>query len=68
MKNNKLKIRKNNVAQAIIHCNSCRGIVIKDIEASGLEGEISFLVRCPHCFKDCKININAYKEVKISLE
>lgn len=68
MKNNELKIEKNHINQPILHCKSCRGIVIKNIEARGLEGDISFLIRCPHCAQDCKILISAKKEVKILLE
>ncbi len=65
---NEIKIRKNHIVEAITHCIGCRGIVIKDIEAFGLEGEISFLIRCPHCSRNCKVKISAHKEVKTTLE
>lgn len=53
--------------QHLAHCNKCRGVLLKNVETARMEGGISFLIRCPHCGKDCAVDIAVDKTPSITV-
>lgn len=54
--------------QHLAHCNKCRGVLLKNVDTARMEGGISFLIRCPHCGKDCAVDISVDKTPSITVE
>jgi hypothetical protein len=54
--------------QILVHCNKCRGVLLKNLDAQHMEGSLSFLIRCPHCTKDCRLNVEVGKQPIITVE
>lgn len=42
----------------IANCPYCRGVLFKDFNIDVATGEVSFIMRCPHCQKNIIVTIN----------
>lgn len=42
----------------IANCPSCRGVLFKEFNIEVAVGEVSFIMRCPHCQKNIIVTIN----------
>lgn len=42
----------------LANCPNCRGVLFKEIEIDSSMGEVSFIMRCPHCQKNIIVTIN----------
>ncbi|MBU6142273.1 hypothetical protein KGO95_04170 [Patescibacteria group bacterium] len=45
-------------AMRIANCPHCRGVLFKDFTIDVAVGEVSFIMRCPHCQKNILVTIN----------
>lgn len=42
----------------LANCPNCRGVLFKEISIEAATGEVSFIMRCPHCQKNIIVTIN----------
>lgn len=42
----------------IANCPNCRGVLFKEFNFESSIGEVSFIMRCPHCQKNIIVTIN----------
>ena len=52
----------------VINCKRCRGVILKQVDATDLQGAVNFLLRCPHCKQDSRITIQNKPTLEISVE
>lgn len=58
--------KKNN--NSLIHCTKCRGVLLKNVDTTAMEGKTQFLLRCPHCHKDYSVTIEVGKMPIVTIE
>lgn len=59
------ELKKANVS--LLNCKYCRGVLLKDIHTHTMEGNVQFRLRCPHCQKDSKVQIEIDKSPTVEL-
>ncbi len=52
---------------SLIHCKSCRGLLVKDMKTDEMDGNASFLMKCPHCKKDVVVTIKISKHPSVEI-
>ncbi|MDE2001167.1 MAG: hypothetical protein KGI60_01205 [Patescibacteria group bacterium] len=49
----------------IANCPHCRGVLFKNFTIDAATGEVSFIMRCPHCQKNIVVTINDEVHLRI---
>lgn len=47
----------------IVHCSSCRGVILKNAKIDKEKCNAEFLMRCPHCQRAAEIFIDIDKDL-----